>query len=420
MPLVTRIISDCPSCGAANCFGNVSVTGGLLRRGCMNCSHADEWPLTPVIKKVLYLDQFFFSRAFRLKAPAQDQKYADAVARIRELASKQVLVVPYGSIHADETHQWAGDAGQTPEDLMDFIKATSGGHKLKRAISVQHAQIFRAFSQFISGAAPAPNVAPLDALPHNLHRWTDYIWIDVPGYWGNVEGIRGDKNQTVANLAAVLPEWRASTSSFEANVALELRDSAQAYVDAYSKRLAAQLARDVEAIWRAPADALVIEGMLLSFPNEVEEEDRLRVIGAFFRSEHFTTAPYVWVWSHALAVLKERIKQGAYSHPQKGPARLRGYFQDIEFIATYAPYCDAIFIDKAMEEMMRDPRINISRRFQIRVFSETSWDTFVAWLNELDKNLSPEHEFDLKLAYPASIADPIAVMRARMAADDAG
>jgi hypothetical protein len=63
MPLVTRIIGDCPSCGAKNCFGNVMVHGDAVERGCMSCSHGYHWPLTPVHKKVLYLDQFFFSRA---------------------------------------------------------------------------------------------------------------------------------------------------------------------------------------------------------------------------------------------------------------------------------------------------------------------------------------------------------------------
>ncbi|MBL8552193.1 MAG: hypothetical protein JNJ73_19550 [Hyphomonadaceae bacterium] len=415
MTLVTRIIGDCPGCGAKNCFGNVMVHGDAVERGCMNCSHGYHWPLTPVHKKVLYLDQFFFSRAFRMKDPAQDQKYADAVARIKELALKQVLVVPYGSVHEDETHQWLGDDGRTRDDLMDFIKATSGGHELERSLRVQHAQVLRGFEHFLADKPVKWNIDPADALPDDLHEWTNYIWIDVPGYYGNIEGIRADKEKTVARLADILPEWRASTSTFKENLALELRDGAQAYMDAFKKKVDASFARDFDALWRVPYNASLIEALLAHFPDNIPGEQQFRTVVAFFQSEHFANTPYWWIWSHALAVLKERVKRGAYSHSTKGPARLSGYFDDIEFIGTYAPYCDAVFIDKAMEEMMRDPRLNLAKRFGVRVFSEANWALFSAWLDSLDANLSDDHIHDLAMAYPDSVANPLDVMRARVA-----
>lgn len=39
VPLATRIIGDCPSYGAVNCFGSVMIHGDAVERGCMNCSY---------------------------------------------------------------------------------------------------------------------------------------------------------------------------------------------------------------------------------------------------------------------------------------------------------------------------------------------------------------------------------------------
>lgn len=74
--------------------------------------------------------------------------------------------------------------------------------------------------------------------------------------------------------------------------------------------------------------------------------------------------------------------------------------------------------DRAMEEMMRDPWLNLAKRFGVRVFSEANWGLFTAWLGSLDANLSDEHIHDLAMAYPDSVANPLDVMRAQVAEYD--
>ena len=64
---------------------------------------------------------------------------------------------------------------------------------------------------------------------------------------------------------------------------------------------------------------------------------------------------------------------------------------------------------------MRDPRLNLSNRFGVKVFSEATWDAFTAWLDGLDANLGDDHIRDLAIAYPDSVASPLDVMRARVA-----
>src|SRR3990170_6581054 len=98
--LVTHILGDCPGCGGKNRFGNVSVLGDHVLRGCMSCRYSTTVWLPEIRKKIIYLDQFFFSHAFR----GSEQRFVDAARLIRHLSDLQLLVVPFSSIHEEETH----------------------------------------------------------------------------------------------------------------------------------------------------------------------------------------------------------------------------------------------------------------------------------------------------------------------------
>src|SRR5688572_2217580 len=97
--------------------------------------------LPGIRKKVLYLDQFFFSHAFR----GRDQRFLKAVDRVKRMAHLQLLVSPYSSVHEDETHQWRGHQDKTQEQLMDFIKETARGAEFERDYNVEQTQVLKAF-----------------------------------------------------------------------------------------------------------------------------------------------------------------------------------------------------------------------------------------------------------------------------------
>ena len=101
---VTHVLGDCPGCAGKSCYGNVSVGGNQVLRGCKSCSYSTTVWLPAIRKKVIYLDQFFFSHAFR----GRDPRFATAVERVKRMTHLQLLVSPYSSVHEDETHQWRG------------------------------------------------------------------------------------------------------------------------------------------------------------------------------------------------------------------------------------------------------------------------------------------------------------------------
>jgi len=393
---VTRILGNCPGCGGINKFGNVSVQESHVLRGCLSCNYSVHIPLPPLRKQILYLDQFFFGHSFLEK----DRRFVEAVQQISQISADQLLVVPYSSVHEDEAHQWRGYGGKTKDDLIKFIKSTSRGHKFKPAYEVELTQISRAFQAFRSTAPSTFKLAPRDALDSKIHAWDDYIWIDEGRDWGDVERVRELKQQSVALLVDdAFENWRHSTLTFEDQISVEIKEAAKGYNGAYTEYATRILSGDPNAIWNATLLSGVVQSLLHALPPE-EPFDRLVKIERFFASEHFKEIPYLWLSARIYAVLKDMVKNGAYTNREDAKNRLSGVFQDIIHVATYAPYCDAFFMDKVMAHIVSDPRINLESRFGVKVFSVNNWDKFLRWLNDLQAGMSAQHRTALSAAYP--------------------
>lgn len=392
---VTRILGDCPGCGGKGRFGNVSVRGDHVIRGCMSCKYRITIPLPKTRKKILYLDQFFFSSAFR----ERDPRFMKAAQRIREISALQLLAVPFSSIHEDETHQWRGYDGKNKEDLMEFIKATSRGHEFVPSYDVEQTQIVSAFKAYLQGKPPAFELQQRDAIPSDIHEWDDYFRIDVGRYINDIELMRDLKRQGVELLVNAFSAWQQSTNTFEQDVALELQEAAKNYLNSYLKYAARIATGDYAALLDSPIMAMVVQVLLQCLPKDTPPEESLKKIGAFFQSEHFSGIPYQWLSVRVFATLKGMVKRGAYANREAALQRLSGFFQDMKHVSIYAPYCDAFVMDQAMAALVVDPRIAIEERYGVKVFSLNNWGEFLAWLNALEAEMSQEHRAGLAAAY---------------------
>ena len=253
--LVSRILGDCPGCGGTRKFGNVSVRGDHVLRGCWVCTYSERVPLPPHRKKILYLDQFFFSSAFQKR----DRRFLEAVHLVGKISADQLLAVPYSSVHEDETHQWRGYSGKDKHDLMQFIKVTSRGHEFEQAHDVELTQISRAFQAFLSGKPAAFELQRDDAIGDEIHAWDDYVWIDVGRYLGDIELMRSLKGESIEALIDAFDNWRRSTNTFDEQVALEMREAARGYIVTYAEYASRIASGDFDAAWNAPLLSRVVE-----------------------------------------------------------------------------------------------------------------------------------------------------------------
>ncbi len=394
--LITRTIGDCPKCGEVKSFGNVFVRDNRILRGCKSCQHSITVYLPEVRKKVLYLDQFFFSSAFR----EHDSRFVTTAKKIREVSSLQLLVSPFSSIHEDETHQWRGYDNKNKEDLMKFIKDASRGHEFEPEYAVGKTQIIRAFKAFLTGAPVDFELKQRDAVRGDIHKWDDYMRIDVGRYIGDIDLMRDLKQQALEGLVDMFPGWRESKNSFDQDVALEINSAARNYFDSYFKYAARLANDDVDALFDSPIVSKVVESLLRCFPENIPYDERLKQVVMFLGSDHFAEAPAEWLSSRIFATLKDMVKRGAYTNKEKTLQRLGGFLHDVRHISTYAPYCDVFVMDQPMASLVADPRVDLENRYGVKVFSLNNWDQFLDWLESLKTEMTPEHQQGLEEVYP--------------------
>ena len=353
-------------------------------------------PLPPVKKKVLYLDQFFFSGAFR----AGDQRFVEVAERVKHLAHLQLLVAPYSSVHEDETHQWRGYREFNTADLLEFIKKTARGSEFEKDYQVERTQVTKAWSAFLKGMPADYLFESSEATRGSLHEWDDYFHIDVGGYYKDVELRRSLKTQTVDELINAFDEWQRSEQSFEQDVAVEMHAAAKNYIDTYLMMVSRLARGDFAAVVDSPIVSKIVEHMLHWLSEEKSLDEKLSRCVEFFKSEYFNQVPCLWVESRMFATLKAMVKRGAYSNREDASRRLSGVFEDIKHISLYAPYCDAFFMDQPMAELVSHPSINLEQRYGVRVFSLNRLGYFFAWLDEVENEMSEEHRAAIAAAYP--------------------
>ena len=396
--LVIRVLGDCPGCGAKNSFGNVSVHDHVLR-GCKHCRYQSMIWLPEVKKRVIYLDQFFFSGAMR----GSDPRFKKAVERLKRMCHLQLLVAPFSSVHEDEAHQWRGYDGMTGSQLIQFIKATSRGAEFKKAYDVEHTQIYKAWEAFLAGRPRSYLLESKDAIKGGtLNEWDDYFRIDVSSYAGDVELKRRLKSESVDELVKTLDKWQSSAETFDEAVALEIMDASKQYVGTYLTMLSRYANGDFAAAVDSPMVATVVDQMMHWLPEEQSLPNRIKRCMEFFQSPHFSDVPHQWLSSHIFATIKAMVKRGTFSNREEARKRLSGIFGDIQHISLYAPYCDAIVIDKFMADLVCRPTVGAEQRYGVKVFGLSNWDALLTWLDNLEAEVSEEHLRGVAAAYPES------------------
>lgn len=391
--LVARIIGNCPSCGGVQCFGNVLVAHDHILRSCGRCSYESYYPL-PLLprKKVLYLDQHFFSAAFRNKIdPTKGQPMiVELMERIKYLAASQVLTVPLSSVHESETRQW-----ERRKEFLDFLKITSRGHEFERDYKLERIQVLKAFRSWLAGLNSDYIVDQKEAVADKVHEWDGYIFIDVEIDRGDGSKEHAGKVGSAENLVALFDEWRNESSTLQEDFLGELEGQAKIYLRAHLDWLKAAANGDIDALLSMP----VIEHMRQQLPKKTSLESGFLACCNFFKSEHFAKVPLHSITCRTHATLKHEVMSGAYVRRDKALVKLRGYYTDLDHIAHYAPYCDAIAIDNAMAGLMKKPSVALSEAYAVKVFSLNTAEAFHTWLDEIEASMTDEHHEALRAAY---------------------
>jgi len=117
--------------------------------------------------------------------------------------------------------------------------------------------------------------------------------------------------------------------------------------------------------------------------------ERVTRVRDFFASDAIRTVPFARVTALFWATLAREVCSGR--KPDKFPGG--GMFNDVDVVAAYAPFCDAMFVDKEVSHLAHQGELRRELRGSANLFSFRADEDqqFLAFLDQIEADTSPEH-----------------------------
>src|SRR5579862_6476810 len=387
----------CPQCGQST-FGILSIHGTNYMRRCnrRECWHTQMFPLWPIEKQVIYIDQFAISNMMKMlnpKATGHERasmqpfwlKLFQALSRVCQL---QLAICPDSNEHRSESL-----VHSEYESLKRMYELLSHGVSFIRADEIERFQHTELARRWINGEPLGCTLDPATVTTPGLHDWQGKFYVTVNmDYSDIVEKLRAAREERAAELQALFEfyqrerksyaEWLAHEQSFcgrieldrfrEWGASIQAIQSGQAPIDpsvfepSHSVMLVTALIREFEAVVKSPDGAV-------------------RKVVEFLRSDVPQQAPANLITCSMYASLALKASAG-----QKQPPN-RGTVNDISMIASLMPYCDAMLIDNGSRALLDDIPKSHKLPYKARIFSFNTRNDFLDYLTGLERNASPEH-----------------------------
>ena len=234
-----------------------------------------------------------------------------------------------------------------------------------------------------------------DVIRGDLDSWSDRlrITVDLGRLPGEIESCLKSRDHAHEGLRQLWKKWASQGRvPFDDRFEEERRGIATAALGSHQKPLwLAQLMR-----W--------LVGRLTE--HGVREENRLQEAERFLHSEAALSAPENHLGSVLFAGLARRAALGQKCVDHGTP-------NDIKFISAYLPYCDAMFIDNAFAQLLREPPVAPKATdYPTRIFSTRNRNDFLAYLDALEAEADPAHVDLVKRTYGEKWLVPVP-LRAR-------
>lgn len=362
----------------------LSAGGHTLTKRCTNCRHTEDFPLPKLSKKAVYLDQFMFSLIYNVKnggnLPKGHEAFAKEVyARLRRCVLLQQIFLPHSDIHHDETTVF-----HSAVDFRGLYKFFGGDVSLKDRRNVELAQILDFAEAFFDGKEPEVSFSldevaddPRDAWLPDMHVG---VRADYSQFADDIRRVRGEVHEAMKNLAQ---SWAENKPSFD--------DILESEFAAFGPTKKASLAQRFQKVLNPEPDPMaLLETSMSQIFLEVRDLETVLKKRGVPEAEHAKKIAEFWDWernreipqnrllSYLFAAVAQRVAMGAKKIID------RGLMNDVCTISTYAPYMDAMFIDKTCAALLTEEPLVSELEYKARIFSLSDTDAFISYLKEIE------------------------------------
>ena len=385
----------CPECGNQT-FGVLMVCDRHYVRRCVTCWFDESFPLPPVHKRLIYLDQFVISNMMKELDPKNGRArgyYHALFCVLDRLSSLQLIVCPDSPIHDHESL-----VDPRYQKIRAVFRQLSHGVGLRDPTTLLHAAIIRAFDCWLRREECGRGVSGDFAFTKKPDVWQDWYRIDlnypVPGL---ANELITNRELVTQELQRTCEEWRNDPSfSFRETFENELAgcgrlilQRAGRYIEHYGAVSTGQAPFDDEVCF-PPPEAMLISRMLQALePTCANPDEKFMRIREFFASKQFRSVPAVRVSSLFWATIAREINAGR--KPDRFPTG--SMFNDIDAVAQYSPFCDAMFVDKEISHFVKQRELREELASRTRFFSlrKTEKEDFLEYLRSIEEAADADH-----------------------------
>ena len=418
--LVSPPYVKCPKCGE-DTFGVICIAAHQYSRRCKKCLYPShpEWHeptrLPALDKRVIYLDQFVISNMmFALNSAtkqhgkgAHEESFREMFKSLDRLGKEQLLVCPSSEFHDSESL-----TSRDFETLKRMYELLSYGVRWHQVDSVRACLIVEAFRHWDAGRPPQrTKFTKDDFLYGDRTGWTDRFYVSSDSRCDEnlVEEIRQTRDAVAEELRSVFEGWQGDEDkTFNDWVLEETQGAARKYVRGLFRQFdevavaQSEISRTQEVTLSA-AEAFMPTHetrVMMGFRDALmkrgcDEGQWLPRACEFLQSEHFAVLPFVRIGSMIWATIANRA---AHSGQKRLPTR--GFHNDVGFISTFLPFCDAMFLDKESHGILDDSVMNnVLAEYGTRVYSLRDKEGFLAYLKDIENAATREHVNTLDEVY---------------------
>jgi hypothetical protein len=372
-------ISDCPNCHTKNLRLLLlkSQHPGLIKL-CKQCQYRDSHvqPLPTLDKKVISLDQNFISNILKIQKPIyiRDKSsqiphasfYQEAWERMTELYKLQVIIIPYSLFLKIESAAFNKKAFENQEnsgvkmvpDIQQVYEKLSGGISFYDPWSIYKKELISEYQHVFAGE----NKLTVDDILHgNRNEWLKKYFITLPISLSDYE-CEDYKNKITQNLNDFLTSFKGS----------EIKNYDQCY------KTLIELLVSCLKIDQSPElkNALRLEISIVQKQELIKD----------FLQNNIRNIPTIKIMASIITTL---IKDFMYSDRKSVD---NGMFNDINRVSSLLPFCDAIWVDKEMHNLLNFKHTkHIIDEYQHKIFSLNNQQEFLNYLDNLRKSTSSLH-----------------------------
>lgn len=383
--------SRCAKCDQ-NTFGFLSGGRHSIQWRCTECRYQVDEPLPEINKEVIYFDQFGFSELFKLKAGTRREDkltpfWKEVDALIHKVIHLQQAVLPHSDIHSSETivSPW-------PLALREAYEAIGGDLSFEDSYDIQMREIEAYAHAFANGGEPSINLEVDEVIRGHRNEWLPNMRIVVNADYSQfAEGTRKGRDRSAASITNLMSGWRDRGLGFDEVLEIEqsayFESRAGALRDYQLRYEKAEAEGDLMTLMNL-ADSHIMREMRslhhIFKQAGIHESDQVAAIAKFWSWDRTREMPFGRILAYLFAALAGQVKAG-----RKKPAS-PGFMNDVQAIAAYAPFVDAMFLDKECATLLTQGRPRRELDYRARIYSLNNKDEFLDYLRQLEANATNE------------------------------